>query len=84
MRKGRGTTTMGVISCRSRAASIIPNYIRVKATTKYYCSNLGTKTWDARRAPPGCEKACCRSSGSKARPLASSGDLQQHEIVGND
>ena len=41
------------------------------------------RTGDARRASPGCEIACCRYSGSKTKPLASSGDLPQHEKVGH-
>ena len=48
---------MGVISCRSREASLIPNYIRVKASAKCYSSNLGAKPGDGIRPSPGWEKS---------------------------
>ena len=57
MRKGRATTSMGVISCRSREASLIPNYLRVKATTKSYCSDLGTKNRGRQKGIPGMRKS---------------------------
>ena len=39
-RRTKATTSMGVISCRSREASSIPNYIRINATTECYRRNL--------------------------------------------
>ena len=44
---------MGVISCRSREASLIPNYIRVKASARCYSSNLGAKPRGRKNAVPG-------------------------------
>ena len=55
-RKAKGTS-MGVISCRSREASLIPNYIRINATTECYRSNLGPKGGDAGGVSPGVEKS---------------------------
>ena len=75
---------MGVISCRSREGSVIPNYVRVKATSKRYCSNVGTENWGRPKGIPGCEKACFGYSESKASTLASSGDLHKHEKEDND
>ena len=48
--------------CRSREASLIPNYsilrsTRIKATAECCTSNVGTKGRDARRASPGLGKA---------------------------
>ena len=74
---------MGVISCRSRETSLIPNIYELKRGRPVTAVILEQRTGDARRASPGCEKACWRYSGSKTRPLASSGDLQQHERIGN-
>ena len=48
---------MGVISCRSREASLIPNYIRVNASAKCFSSNLEEKNGDGRRTFPGWEKS---------------------------
>ena len=45
---------------QQREASLLPNFIRVKATTKCYCSNFGTKSGDARRASSDWERACRR------------------------
>ena len=59
MRKGRGTS-MGVTSCRSREASVMPTYIRVKATSKCFCGNVGTKSRGGRRASPECSKSLFR------------------------
>ena len=47
---------MDVTSCHSREASLIPNYIRVKASAKYYSSNLGANPGNGRRPSPGWEK----------------------------
>ena len=55
---------MVVISGRSGEASIMPNDIRVKATTKCYCGNLGTKSRGRRRTSPECAKACFGYGGS--------------------
>ena len=77
---------MGVISCHSRQASLIPfiYLVRVISTTNCYGSIiLEQRTGGARRTSPEIEKACWRYNGSKAMPLASFGDLQQHEKVGN-
>ena len=75
---------MGVISCRRIEASLIPNYVRVQATTKCYCSKQGTKNRGRQKGIPGMRKSLLQvQSGSKTRPLASSGGLQQHESVGN-
>ena len=38
-RRAKGTTSMGVISCRSSEASLIPNYIPINATTECHWSN---------------------------------------------
>ena len=46
-----------MISCRSREASLLSNYIRVKATTKCYCTKFGTKTGDATKGIPGLGKS---------------------------
>ena len=56
MRKGRGTTSMRVIYHRSREASVIPIYIRVKATAKCYCSNVGKEKWGPSKGIPGMRK----------------------------
>ena len=48
---------MGVISCRSREASLIPNDIRVKASAKCYSSNLGAKPGGGKNPSPGREKS---------------------------
>ena len=46
-RMAKGTASMGVNSCRSREASLIPKYsiyqVRVKATTERHDNNLGNK-----------------------------------------
>ena len=44
---------MCLISCRSREASLIPNYVIIKATTKCYCGNLGTKNRGHQKGIPG-------------------------------
>ena len=67
----KGTTSIGVISCRSREVPLIPNNIRAKATTKCYCSIL-PKTEDARRASPEWKKACWKYRESNLSALASS------------
>ena len=50
-------TSMGVISCRSREASLIPNYIRTNATTECYRNILDPKYGDAGSVSPGVEKS---------------------------
>ena len=61
---------MGVISCRSREASLIPDYVRVKMT-KRYCSHLETDTGDVRNASPGWEKGSWLYRESKLMSIAS-------------
>ena len=48
---------MGVISCRRIEASLIPNYVRVQATTKCYCSKQGTKNRGRQKGIPGMRKS---------------------------
>ena len=48
---------MGVISCRSREASLIQNYIRVEASAKCYSSNIGENPGDGRKPSPRWEKS---------------------------
>ena len=52
----KATTSMGVISCRSREASLIPNYIRINATTECYGVILDPKSGDAGSVSPGVGK----------------------------
>ena len=48
---------MGVISCRSREASLIPNYIRLKRRRNDTTVMLEPKGGDAKSMSPGLEKA---------------------------
>ena len=48
---------MGVISCRSREASLISKYIRVKASSICYISHLGENPGDGIIPSPGWEKS---------------------------
>ena len=66
MRKGRGTTSMCLISCRSREASLIPNYVIIKATTKCYCGNLGTKNRGHQKGIPGMLKCLLQAQWNLA------------------
>ena len=45
--RAKWTTSIGVISCRSREVSLIPNYIRINATTESYRLILDPKGGDA-------------------------------------
>ena len=74
----KGTTSIGVISCRSREVPLIPNNIRAKATTKCYCSIL-PKTEDARRASPEWKKACWKYRESNSSALGSSATYSSRE-----
>jgi len=58
--KGRVTTRMGAISWRIREATEIPNYVRVVATAKCYCSNDGTDNWGRRKGIHGMRKSLLR------------------------
>ena len=76
---------MGIISCRSREASLIPNDIRVEATTNV--TALISESGDARRASPDREKACRRHC-CESKWKGNEGHLlyhrtRQHEEVGN-
>ena len=51
-RRAKGTS-MGVISCRSREASLISNCIGMNATTEYYRVIFDPKGGDARSVSPG-------------------------------
>ena len=74
---------MGVISCRSREASLIPNYIRVEASAKCYSSNLAAKPRGRIKAVPGVGERPDSYTKSKMIPLASSAPMQQLERVGS-
>ena len=52
----KATTIMGVIACRSREASLIPNDIRINATTECYWSNFRSKKRGRSKCVPGCGK----------------------------
>ena len=75
---------MGVISSRSREASLTPNYIRVKASAKCYSSNLGAKPRGRKKAVPGVgEKPYSCTEKRKTISLASSAPVQQLDRVGS-
>ena len=75
---------MGVISCHSREASLIPNYVRAKSTTKCYCSNLGKQT-GTQEVHPRDERNPPHTALQRKQDdvICTFGDLQQHQKLGN-
>ena len=55
--KGKGGISMGVMSCRSREASLLPNYIRGKASASVTAGILDQNPGGGRRLPRGERKA---------------------------
>ena len=56
-KRDKGTTSMCVISCCSREASLIPNYIRINAMTECYRVILDSKGGDAGSVSQGVGKS---------------------------